>query len=121
MHPNDLLRAGRGPGNVGHGKRRGIARNNRILVDGCFHLLKNLLLEVQVLEDRLDNQIGFFKTPVAFRAGNPAEGSISLKGPEDAPSYLFIQIPPDCLLSPPEGFLTDIFEEDIHSIGYTDV
>ena len=80
------------------GKRRRVGREHRVVGTDAVELGEEVLLRVEVLDDRLDDEVAFAQLAEVGDGADPAEDRVALVGFELAPVDLLGQR----LLEPPD-------------------
>src|SRR3989454_592299 len=85
MHPDDLLRPARGLGDPVDRDRRRVGREHRVRGSRRLDLAQHLLLDLEVLEHRLDDELGPAEPAVVIAPGEQRDEPGVLVGGNAAP------------------------------------
>ena len=117
VHPDDLFRTFRHEGHFRDRQGRGVRRQDRLLRCGRVEFLKDALLQIEVLEDRLDRDVR-----VAAGLGqvqgrvNPVEGLLHLVRPDLVLLHELAEGPADPFHSTVQELLFDVPHPDLVAV-----
>ena len=79
MHSDNFLRSRRGGCNIADWEGGSVGGKDAVVANVLLHLLDDLVLDVEVLEDSLDDHVGSFESLVIDGSGGIGGDRVGLK------------------------------------------
>ncbi|MDT4848786.1 hypothetical protein FQZ97_828870 [compost metagenome] len=112
VQPYYILRASHGRRDGVYIQRRGVGRQDRARLAHLFQGAEHLLLDLQLLEDSLDHQVGLGQVGVVERAEDQVHARLHLLGLQPATSNADLVITPNLCQASVQGLAIGLQQGD---------